>query len=167
MSKSRRSLCVSFSRTGAGLCIYHLLVWSNLNFLHISLWINLPTQSCLVLYSFCANLQHSPIMCILLRLIYLRLDMIGSYSVVLPCPVSLVRDVVYSTFKTPIELFSFPFLFPGYCPFIIYRVVSIVFDGCNQTLFVFFYVVFESLYRSVNAVFDAGKSSSHLFSWYI
>ena len=34
--KSYRSLCVSFSRTGAGLCIYHLLVWSNLNFFHIS-----------------------------------------------------------------------------------------------------------------------------------
>ena len=36
ISKSHRTLCVSFSRTGAGLCIYHLLVWSNLNFLHIS-----------------------------------------------------------------------------------------------------------------------------------
>ena len=36
MSKSHRSLCVAFSRTGSGLCIYHLLVWSNLNFLHIS-----------------------------------------------------------------------------------------------------------------------------------
>ena len=33
MSKSQRSLCVSFSRTGAGLCIYHLFVWSNLNIL--------------------------------------------------------------------------------------------------------------------------------------
>ena len=31
MLKSQRSLCVSFSRTGAGLCIYHLLVWSNLD----------------------------------------------------------------------------------------------------------------------------------------
>ena len=30
MLKSHRSLCVSFSRTGAGLCIYYLLVWSNL-----------------------------------------------------------------------------------------------------------------------------------------
>ena len=29
MSKSYRSLCVSFSRTGADLCIYHLLAWSN------------------------------------------------------------------------------------------------------------------------------------------
>ena len=27
--KSHRSLCKSFSRTGAGLCIYHLFVWSN------------------------------------------------------------------------------------------------------------------------------------------
>ena len=36
MLKSHRSLCVSFSRTGAGLCICHLFVWSNWNFLHIS-----------------------------------------------------------------------------------------------------------------------------------
>ena len=60
--KSHRSLCESFSRTGAGLCIYHLFVWSNWNFLHISQWITLPTQSCLALYSFCANLLHSLIM---------------------------------------------------------------------------------------------------------
>ena len=33
MLKSHRSLCESFSRTGAGLCIYHLFVWSNWNFL--------------------------------------------------------------------------------------------------------------------------------------
>ena len=32
MLKSYRSLCVTFSRTGARLCIYHLLVWSNLHF---------------------------------------------------------------------------------------------------------------------------------------
>ena len=64
MSKSHRSLCVSFfPRRGTGLCIYHLLGWSNLNFLYISQWITLPTQSCLVLYSFCANLLHSLIMC--------------------------------------------------------------------------------------------------------
>ena len=62
ISKSHRILWVSFSRTGSGLCIYHLSAWSNLNFLHISLWITLPTQSCLALYSFCANLLHSPIM---------------------------------------------------------------------------------------------------------
>ena len=55
MSKSFRSLFVSFSRTGAGLCIYHLFVWSNLNFLHISQCITLPTQSYLVLYSFYDN----------------------------------------------------------------------------------------------------------------
>ena len=62
MSKSHRSLCVSFSRAGAGLYIYHLLLWSNLNFLHISQWITLPTQLCLVLHSFWANVLHSLIM---------------------------------------------------------------------------------------------------------
>ena len=29
ISKSRRSLCMSFSRTDAGLCIYHFFVWAN------------------------------------------------------------------------------------------------------------------------------------------
>ena len=62
MSKSQRSLCVSFSRTDSGLCIYHLLEWSNFNFLHDSQWIPLPTQSFLVLYSFGASLLHSHIM---------------------------------------------------------------------------------------------------------
>ena len=62
MSKSHRSLCVLFSWTGAELCIYHLFGWSNFNLLHISQWITLPTQSCLVLYSFYANLLHSLIM---------------------------------------------------------------------------------------------------------
>ena len=41
------------------MCIYHLFVWSNFNFLHISKRITLPTQLCIVLYSFCANLLHS------------------------------------------------------------------------------------------------------------
>ena len=53
--KSHWSLCELFSRTCAGLCIYHLFEWSNWNFLHISQWIILPTQSSLALYSFCAT----------------------------------------------------------------------------------------------------------------
>ena len=57
-----KRICVSFSKTDIGLCIYHLLVWSNLNVLHISLWITLTTHSCLVLYSLCANLLHLLIM---------------------------------------------------------------------------------------------------------
>ena len=62
MLKSHRSLCVAFSRTGAGLCIYHSLVWSDLNFLRISQCTTLLTQSFLALYSLCANLLHSFIM---------------------------------------------------------------------------------------------------------
>ena len=72
MSKSHRSLCVLFFRTGAGLCIYNLFVWSNLNFLHMSQWITLPTQSCLVLYSFCANLLHSLIMRLMVSFLLLH-----------------------------------------------------------------------------------------------
>ena len=100
MLKSHRSLCVSFSRTGAGFCIYHLLAWLNLNFLHISQWVTLPTQLYLALYSFCANLLHLLIMWLMvssislhsphflfffLRFIYPRLDMIRSYGAVLCC----------------------------------------------------------------------------------
>ena len=44
MSKSHRSLFVAFSKHFAGLCIYHLFVWSNLNLLYIYQWITLPTQ---------------------------------------------------------------------------------------------------------------------------
>ena len=36
MSQPHRSLCASLSRTVVGLCIKHLFVWSNLNFLYIS-----------------------------------------------------------------------------------------------------------------------------------
>ena len=59
ISNSQRSLCVLFSLMDSGLCVCHLFEWSNLNFLHNSQWITMPTQSCLVLYSFCANLLHS------------------------------------------------------------------------------------------------------------
>ena len=60
--KSLRVLCVLFSRTHSVLYIYHLFVWSNVNFLHNSQRIPLPTKSCLVLHSFYANLLHSLIM---------------------------------------------------------------------------------------------------------
>ena len=55
-------VCVVLQNTDIGLCIYHLFLWSNLNFLHISQWISLPIQSYLVSYSFYANLLHSLIM---------------------------------------------------------------------------------------------------------
>ena len=60
--KSERNIRVSFSRTDSGLFIYHLFVWLNFNLWHNSQLITLPTQSCLVLYPFCANLPYSLIM---------------------------------------------------------------------------------------------------------
>ena len=64
-------------------------------------------------------------------------------------------------------MFFFPFLFSCYNQSVCFRVVRIVSGGCNQFSFVLFYVVLESLYRWVNAVFNAGKSSppSTSFLW--
>ena len=58
----------------------------------------------------------------------------------------------------PIELFSFPFLFPSYCHSVVPRVIIIVSDGYNESSIVFLCMVFESLYRCVNGVFNVGKA---------
>ena len=107
ISKSHRSLCVSFSRTAAGLCIYHLLVWSNLNFLHISQRITLPNQSCLALYSLYANLLHSLIMWfIVLSLSPHSLHMIGSSGVVQCCYSERFCFSFKVTFSSQVQVFS-------------------------------------------------------------
>ena len=96
MIKSHTRLCVSFSWTAAGLCIYHLFVRSHLPFLHVSQWIIMPTQLCLVSYSYCAAFAYYeidrfisittwPTCAILLRLIYSCFDVIGSSEFVLCC----------------------------------------------------------------------------------
>ena len=113
MSKFLKSLCVSFSWTSAGLSICHLLVWSNLNFLHISQSITLPTQSCQVLYSFCANLLHSLIM-------WLLVSSLSPHSLhlvfcwVLPI-IALIWLVLTALFcaairRDSVSLLKFPFL---------------------------------------------------------
>ena len=113
MSKSHRSLCVSFSRTSAGLFKYHLFVWSNLNFLHISQWITLPTQSCLVLYSFCPIMLH-------LLIMWLIISSLSSHSLhLLFCCVlsilALIWMVIMALFcvtirRDSVSLLKFPFL---------------------------------------------------------
>ena len=59
ISKSQRSLRVSFSWTDSWLYVYHLFVWSNLSFLHNGQWITFPTLSSLVGNGFFSNLQYS------------------------------------------------------------------------------------------------------------
>ena len=112
MSKSHWCLCVPFSRTAAGLCIYHLFVVSNL--LHITQWITLPSQSRVVLYSFCANLLHSLIM----WLIVSPLSPHSRYSVfccVLP-NFALIWLILLTLFYTDfrrkcVSFLKFPFLY--------------------------------------------------------
>ena len=102
---------------------------------------------CMVKYKFLAHLPVDPL----------------AHPVVSRLPGFLVWDVVYYSFKTRIKLFSFPFLFSSYCHSVGHRVVSIVSSGCNQSSFVLFYIVLDSLYRCINAVFNTGKSTSTLF----
>ena len=93
ISKSHRSLCVLFSRTGAWLCIYHLLAWSNFNFLYIFQWITLPPQPCLALYSFCANFVH-------LLIMWLMVSSLSPYSLhLLFCCVLLLLLLLYYSLR--------------------------------------------------------------------
>ena len=106
---------VSFSRIDAGLCRYHLFVWSNLNFLHIFRWITLLTQSCLVLYSFWANLLH-------LLIMWLMVSSLSPHNLhLLFCCVlsilTLIWLVLMALFcavfrRDTVSLLMFPFLSP-------------------------------------------------------
>ena len=240
ISKPQRSLCISFSRTDSRLYIYHLFVWSNFNFLHNSRWIALHTQSCLVLYSFCANLPHALI-------IWLTVSSLSPHNLhfLFCCGLSILaliwlvlmplfwaaitRDSIYLLrfpFLSHVHVFScemllvsrFPVCWSSCCQYcfwwlksvrcrcssyrrifkdFIFLVMSkfsrlrsrlfvywnVVFLSifvfwlflfcwslrclCNQFSSKFVYVVFLSLYRSINAVYMVGKSSSSFFSRYI
>ena len=112
MLKSRTSLCVLFSRTGAEFCIYHLLVWSNLDFLHISQWITLPTQSGLALYS-CANSLHSLIMWLVVSSLpphRLLLLFCGVLSILALIWLDLIALFCAAIRRDSVSLLKFPFL---------------------------------------------------------
>ena len=114
--KSHRSSCISFSRTGAGLYIYHLLVWSNLYMLHIFLWIPLPTQSCLALYSFCDNLLHSLIMWLLVSSLSphsLYLLFCCDLSILTLIWLVLIALSCAAIWRDSVSLWRFPFLSHG------------------------------------------------------
>ena len=113
MSKSHRSLRASFSSTGTGLCLYHLLVWSNLNFLHISQWITLPMQSCLALYYLCANLLHSLIMLLIVSSLSLHsLHLLFCWVLSILALLWLVLMALFCTAirKDSVSLLRLPFL---------------------------------------------------------
>ena len=64
-----------------------------------------------------------------------------------------------------IVLFFFRFLISSYFSSVDLRVFSIVSGGFNLSSSGLFYAVFYSLYWCINAIFNAGNSSS-FFSWY-
>ena len=116
MLKFHRSLCRETHKLLwilRYMCMYHLFVWSNLDFLHNSQWITLPTQSCLVLYSFWVNMLHSLIMwLIVLSLSPHNLDLL--FCCVLSI-LALIWSVLIALFcaavrRDSVSLLMFPFL---------------------------------------------------------
>ena len=65
---------------------------------------------------------------------------------------------------TQSRLFLYSFCFNLLLSLIMWLIVSIVSRGYNHTSSAFFYVIFELFYRCINAIFNAGKSSSSFFS---
>ena len=113
MSKSQRGMCVSFSRTNVGLFIYHLVGSSKWNFWHNFQWITLPTQTCLVLYSFWANLRHSLIMwLVVLSLPSHNLHLLFCCVLSTLALIWLVLIALFSTAirRDSVSLLKFPFL---------------------------------------------------------
>ena len=98
---------------------------------------------------FCAAIRRDSVS--LLRFPFLR------HVHVLSCEISLISHL---------NVHRFVFFTLFYCYFCSAkpRVVIIVSGGCNQSSSTLFYIVFWSLYRCVNAVFNAGKSASSVFS---
>ena len=129
-----------------------------------------------------------PTFAVLLRLIYSCFDIIGPYGVV--CAV-IRRDSV-SILKFLFLFFLFFFfatskIFRVKChllvvwsvhrvdflPIFVFKLFSFYwclyyqYCLCNQSSSTLFYVVVESLYRCIDAIFNARKSSYSFFSWHI
>ena len=87
VSQNSSEVCeFHFFRADSELNLYHLFVWSNLNFLHSSLWVIFPTHSCLVLDTFCVNLLHSLIIwLIVLFLLLHKLHLVFCYVLSIFC----------------------------------------------------------------------------------
>ena len=174
-------------------CAY--TIYSNWNILHSSQLIPFHIQSCVILNSLYTNKLPSRIMrlivwslsphnlhllfcCILsifaLTLLVLmvlfcaaiRRDSVSllwfsflSHVQVFLCEISVVCRLKY-----PYSYFFFLLLFHNYYCSVDTYVVS---GRCNLSFLALFYVVFKSSYRCIDAILDAGESSSSFFSWHI
>ena len=71
-------------------------------------------------------------------------------------------NFVCVSIEVSIELFSFPCLFSGYFCAADACFDLIASDGGNKSSSIHGYVIWEVLYRCIDAIFNAGKSSSFL-----
>ena len=175
------------------LFIYHLVIWSNFNFLYISQWISIPTYTWQVLYSFCDSLFQSLIMWVILffqsqlnlqlqcYIIDFHFDIICPYGVLcryeknfsfslnisfkLSCPGLFAWDFANLSLEICIQLFYFSYLFRNFCSFSLCRYCFT--SHCYRSFFDLFNVVFDSFHCWISAVFSPSESTSFSFSWHI
>ena len=179
----------------SGLAIYHLVVWSNFNFLHNSQWITFPIQSSIVLYSFCASLLHSLMELIILSLSIDNLHLLFCHELLIFPLILLVLMTSYvaAIRRDSVSFVSFPFhshvqiflceiwpvcylKYPYSCfschffPVLLFvtYVVTAVNGNCNWSFFALFNAIFKSLCWCINTILNAGVESSFpFFPWYI
>ena len=109
-------MCVWFSRKDFGLCLYHLFIWSNCNFLFNSQLITFSTQLRIRVGLFWANLSHSLIISSLLphnlHLLFYDLFIIIIVDANFTCQLKLVFHWSLShrsspqVFRTPLNILS-------------------------------------------------------------
>ena len=63
-SKSHMCLCMSFCRTGAGLCLYYLFVWSNLNIIYKYVNVHARTRACVCVLCVCVFVSVGGCVCV-------------------------------------------------------------------------------------------------------
>ena len=125
---------------------------------------------------------HKSTYTILLRIIYSRFNIIGSYGVVLfcfykgfrfplkvslvwQCPILFMSVFTSLLLKISIQLFFFQLLLPGYCCSICTYVANAAIGSCNKSFFVLFNVFLEFLFWFIYAIFNVGEFISAFFSW--
>ena len=79
------------------------------------------------------------------------------------CPSFLMRIFACLSFEISMQLFFFPFCFLVIFALLMI-VLSVVFLVADFCLPLHFYVVFKSLYRCIDNIFNAGQSSPSFFS---
>ena len=126
-------------------------MWSNTNFQHSSHWITFPTQSCLVLYSFCISLLHPLIMSLMVSSLSphnLHLLLFCVLSILALLWLVLLALFCAATKRNSVSLLRFPF--PSHLHIFSCVMLLVSQLKCQQSYFLFPFL-FSGHFRSANS----------------